>query len=410
MKNKDKKNKHVFKDNLQTIIIGSLTILIVIIVIIYNNINTKKIYTVVNGHVEKISDVTLYVLKNEEVINIDNNMAAVPIVEQDKRVAKDEIIAIYKNSEYDKYLEQVDSLDKEIQTLIADLPVTYSNDVRNIDEQIAKLVKEANKTTSYVKMQEYKNNIDNLSYKKVSILGQLSPVGSKIRELIEQREKLEENKKNLGNSIKATKAGLVTYKIDTLENVVDYNKIFSYNANDFDDIISKYSTNSVNDFGIKIIDNFSCYLLVKEPKGENEEYIKEGKNYSIKLLDKTSNNIVCTLVKSIKTDEYSYNLFSINNSIENIVENRAINAEVIWTKAEGMAVPRDAIYKNEEKGYDYVTLITGGEYTNVPVKVKISDDNLCIVENLSKEEREQLSIDTDYILEIYDRLLVLSGS
>ena len=404
-----KRKKHIFKDNIQTLVIGGITVFIVLFLLIYNNINTSKTYTVVNGHVEKISDLVGYVLKDESVISIDNNISAIPVVEQGKRVFNNEIIAIYKNDKYDEYLAKVDALDKEIQTLIVDLPETYSNDINNINDEISKLTKEATQTTSYVKMQEYKKKIDDLAYKKVSILGNLSPAGSKIRELIEQRESLEENSKNLGNSINATRSGIVTYKIDGLENVINYNDILKYNETDLDNIILHYSNNNTNNFGIKIIDNFKCYLLVKEKRGENDKYIKEGRKYNIKLTDNGLEAISCTLEKNIETDEYNYSIFSISNSIENFVDNRTLNVEVVWTSVEGMAVPKNAMYRNDEKGYDFVTIVTGGEYTNIPVKIVISSDNMCIVENYEEEELQSLGIEDTVDLNVYDMLLASSN-
>ena len=61
---------------------------------------------------------------------------------------------MYKNSEYDEYLSSIAELDKVIQTLIVDLPTSYSNDVASIDSQITTLAKQAKEETSYIKMQE----------------------------------------------------------------------------------------------------------------------------------------------------------------------------------------------------------------------------------------------------------------
>mgnify|MGYP006974354409 CR=1 FL=1 len=41
--------------------------------------------------------------------------------------------------------------------------------------------------------------------------------------------------------------------------------------NNIKNIIEKYNTNGNNEFGIKIVNNFNAYLLVKTPKGENDD-------------------------------------------------------------------------------------------------------------------------------------------
>lgn len=181
------KNKH-------NILVVIMFIAIVISVVIYKKyLNVKITYTVVNGYVEKTTDTLGIILKDETVVELNKKEAAIPIIEQNKRVAKGEVVAMYKNAKYDEYLDTIDELDKTIQTLIVDLPASYSNDVSSLDAQITALSKNARNETSYIKMQEYKSKIDELAYKKVIILGQRSPEGSKVRELIEQREQVEKN-------------------------------------------------------------------------------------------------------------------------------------------------------------------------------------------------------------------------
>lgn len=403
---KNNKKRNLLKDNIKTIITVFLGIIIVTFIMLYNNFfNSKKIYTVVNGCVEKISDTYLYVLKQENVINIDENIVAIPIIEQDKRASKGEVVAVYKNSNYDKYQEEISSLDKEIQLLIKDLPAIYSSDINMIDIQISDLVKEAQNENSYVKMQEYKNNVNDLLYKKINILGQLSPAGSKIRELIEQREKLDQDSKNSSNNIKAPVAGLVTYKIDGLETLIDFDNILNYDVNKYEEIINKYKDNSINNFGIKIVNNFKCYYLEKEVENENNKYIKEGRNYKIKLMDKSSSDSTsAVLEKSITSNGYTYNLFSIENSISDVLDSREIGAEIIWTKEEGMVVPNESIKNIND--INYVTLVTGGEYIDIPIKVVISNDTISIVENYTSDEKIQYGINCEYILERYDQLLI----
>lgn len=403
---KNNKKRKLFKDNMKTIITIVICIIIVTSILIYNKFfNSKKTYTVVNGSVEKVSDTYIYVLKEENVIEIDDSVVAVPVVEQDKRAAKNEVVAVYKNDNYEKYQSEISTLDREIQTLVNDLPSVYSNDISSIDSQISLLIKEAQNETSYVKMQEYKNKVNELLYKKITILGELSPTGSKIRELIEQRAKLDQDSKNSSNNIKAPISGLVTYKIDGLENLINYNEILNYDVEKLDEIINKYSSNNTNNFGIKIVDNFKCYYLVKEAENENTQYIKEGQKYQIKLMDKNSNDSnTAILEKSINSNGYTYNIFSIENSVSDVLDVRETGAEIIWTKKEGLVVSLDAVVN--KNGINYVTLVTGGEYIDIPIKVVISNDTVCIAENYTKEELEELGITSNAVLERYDQLLI----
>ena len=403
---KNNKKRNLFKDNIKTIIVLFVVIIIVICIMLYNNyFNSKKIYTVVNGSVEKVSDTYIYVLKQENIIEVDDNVVAIPIIEQGKRASKDEIVAIYKNDKYEKYQSEIEKLDKEIQVLVNDLPAIYSSDINKIDSQISSLIKKAQGESSYVKIQEYKNSINDLLYKKINILGELSPTGSKIRELIKQRENLDQDSKNSSNNIKTPVSGVVTYKIDGLENLIEFKDVLNYDINKYDEIINNYKSNSTNDFGIKIVDNYKCYYLTKEIENENNQYIKQGRSYQIKLMDKSSNHSnTAVLEKSIVSDGYIYNIFSIEDSISDVLDAREIGAEIIWTKENGLVVPLEAIAN--KNNINYVTLVTGGEYKEVPIKVIISNETICIAENYTDEEKEKLGIVSEYILERYDQLLI----
>lgn len=411
MKNNDNKEVNLFqkiKKNKHNILAVVMVIAIIVTISIYKKyLNVKTTYTVVNGYVEKSTDTLGVILKDETVVELSNNQATIPIIEQNKRIAKGDIIAMYKNGQYDEYLNSIDELDKVIQTLIVDLPASYSNDVASIDEQITTLAKQAKKETSYIKMQEYKSKIDELAYKKVIILGERSPEGSKIRELIEQRKQIEKDAKFVnGNSIIAPVSGVATYKIDGLENLINIDNILNYDVAKLEDIISKYKTNNINNFGVKIVDNYNAYILVKEQKGENDKYIEVNKKYNLKFGEEDIEYITAKLVKCLDGKDYNYVIFQIENGIENLVDLRAINIEVVWKKVFGMAVPKSAIKTNEEKNYKYVTLVYGTQYIDVPINIIIESDNICIVENLSKEERSELGITTSYILELYDKLVI----
>ena len=403
-----KEKKYISKKTKKNIVIILTLLLIISSFILYKVIvKSKRTYTVVNGYVEKVSDVTGLVLKDETVIKLNNETSAIPIVEQGKRVSKNDVIATYKSENYENYLAQIEQVDREIEILVKDLPATYSVDVANIEEEISELVRQAQNTTSYLKMQEYKSKIDQLAYKKVIILGELSPTGSKIRELIEKRKKMEESNHSSKDNIKAVKSGVVTYKIDKLENIYDFENILNFSKEDFENIFSKYSENNSNDFGIKIVDNYLAYLAIKIPKGLYDEFIKEEYRYNIKTNEKNSDSFIGTLIKKIDARDENYLLFKITDGIENIVDYRMISLEIIWDKTEGMAVLKNAIKRNEQNTYDYVTVVNGGEYLQVPVKIVSSNEGICIVENFTSEEKEILGIsDNRNKISLYDILVV----
>lgn len=395
-----------FKSNIRIIIVLLIILVFLIIYLSKSELKQKTIYTVVSGDIEHSVETNLYVIKNETVIDYDENQAITAIVEQGRRARENEVIATYQNDSYDEYQRQIAEIDKQIQTLVKDLLDTYSADLINIENKILDYSNEVQGTTSYLKIQEYKTKLDELAYKKITVLANASPDSSAIRELLSQRENLENLSKTSDNTILTPISGVVTYKIDLLENTYDFNDIESYSYSDFDKLISAYDNNSNNDFGIKIVDNFKTYLLVKSQTGENDEYIKAGRNYKIRISDLENLVISATLVKNIKEGECNYSLFKIDNEVDALVDYRKLSCEVIWYTETGIAVPLNAIYKDEIQGYDYVLLVYGADYVRVPVKIISQSDSIALVENVEESEYKKYNLDTTFKIELYDELVI----
>lgn len=397
------KPKSIKKKNIVVIIVAVICLVVICAIIYECVIQKSQTYTVVNGYVEKSSNVQGIVIKQEKVIDINNNNAIIPLVEQGERIRKTESVALYKDNNYQEYISKINDLDKQIETLIKDLPQNYSNDITYIESQIELLGKQARKTTSYIKIQEYKTKIDELTSQKITILGELSPSGSKVRELIDTRKNIEENYKSSANNIKSSMAGCVTYKIDGLEGITDTSKVLNYTKNEIDDIFSKYRSNTSSDFGIKIVDNFSAYIIVKV---QNNEYIKSGSNIYIKFTDKSNVKESAILTKVVDIDEDNkYCIISMSNGIEKLIDSRCENIEIIWTRKSGMAVPLNAITV-DSSNIGKVTTIKNGDYQEVPIKISLSNDNIAIVDNLTDEERKNNGIENKNTLEIYDQLVI----
>lgn len=396
----------VLKQNIKIII---LILAIVIFFIFFLNkdaLKKKTIYTIVNGTIERSQETNLYLLKKESLVEYNKSLPVISIIDQGKRTSKLETIATYKSNSYDDYQNQIAQVDKQIQLLIKDLPATYSADITNIEDKILSYAKEAQNTTSYVKMQEYKAKLDELAYRKIIVLANSTPDSSAIRDLINKREELVKLSKEASDVINAPISGIVTYKIDGLENTYDYNDIEDYDLQKYNEIISKYDTATSSEFGIKVVDNYSVYLLLKTKRDENEQYIAENNRYRIRITDFENTTYYSQLIKLTQDEEYNYCLFKISNEIDNIVDYRKLSCEVVWKTQSGMAIPTNAIYKDEEKGYDYVLMVYGAEYIRVPINIVASSDSIVIADNLEKEEIESLGLDPTFKIELYDQLVI----
>lgn len=362
-------------------------------------------YTVVNGTIEISDQTSVYLAKKETVIEYNKAEPITALVEQGKKAARNEAIATYQNESYDEYLKQIEDIDGQIKTLVVDLPATYSADLTNVEANILKYAKEVQGTSSYSKMLEYKAKMDELAYKKINILANSSPDSSAIRDLLNKREELVRLSKSSSNIILTPESGVVTYKLDGLENEINYNDIEQYNVSQINELISKYSNSSNNEFGIKVVDNFGVYLISKTPVGDSKEYISEGRNYRIRIADLENQVVTATLLKNIQEGEYNYSIFKMDNNIEDLVDFRSMSCEIVWKSISGLAVPLTAI-SSDPAGYDYVRMVFGTDYVKVPINITKKSDSIAIVTNFTDEQYQQFGLEKECIVEQYDELII----
>lgn len=391
---KNSEKKKTKKSALKIYILASIFV-VVLVVVMYGLYNSEEKYLVNEGTIEYSTSCEGYVIKTETTIDIDGSKVLIPTKADGSRVSKNNIIATYKGSEYEDYQTKLKDIDTKILEAMKDIKVEYSIDISNLETQVVGIVAEAQGTTSMVEMQEYKTNIGNLLSKRASIVGNLSPEDAYVKELIKQREDIESKLKTSSSNIKASVGGIVSYSVDGLEEKLTKDTVQTLTYDDIKEYVNgkKTSTNK-----IRITSNYEAYILIKVDNSYREA-IKEGKIYELKIAKEELSILNGTVVSIKDTEQGCEVLFRITNGIENIVDSRECELEVVWTKYEGLVVPIKAIHQGED-GREYVKIITRGEYVDIPVKVEQKNKTYAIVSNYDKENVN------DYMLERYDQVVI----
>ena len=380
------------------------TVLVLLFVIILLNINkVEKQYIIQNGDIENTEIATAYVIKDEDVIEKDTNKVLLPVAAEAERVAKNSIIATYKGADYESYQKTLEDLDKQIHEHMKDLPVVYSSEIENIENQIYVKIKEANNENSYIKMQEYKKDINNLINKRAELIGNLSPDGAKIKELISDRNEYVKNAKKSNDNILATKAGIVSYETDGLEDVLKYEDIENITLDKVSNACKNIKTSNNK---IKIVDNYEAYIITKV-SNINYEYMKLNKEYIIRSIGDNVSILRGELIRINELDDGYEIVFRISNGIEHLISAREIEIEIVWWNTTGLFVLRDAVF--ERDNISYVKVIKYGKYVEVPVKIMKHNEEYCIIENYTNSEIKEKGLEREHSIKVYDRLVVTSN-
>ena len=108
---------------------------------------------------------------------------------------------------------------------------------------------------------EYKKDINTYTTKKSKIVGELSSSGSYIKSLISEREKYEKELKNNSEYVVSPMSGVVSYRVDNLEEVLTINNFENLNKEMLENLNLKTGqvVATSNEYG-KIINNYECYI------------------------------------------------------------------------------------------------------------------------------------------------------
>ena len=130
-----------------------------------------------------------YIIRDEDVLKGDNAANGITqIVTEGTRVANGESIFRYYSSDETEIEKQIEDLDKKIdKALYEEGDDIDSPDIANLEFQIKQELDNLFKENNLENIREYQKRINNYTVKKGEIAASLSPEGSTLRTLVEER-------------------------------------------------------------------------------------------------------------------------------------------------------------------------------------------------------------------------------
>lgn len=407
-----KKEENKKKFNRKKIIIY-ITFLLVVIYLIYAvyllvKQPTNKV-TIENGTLYLEETNIGYVIRDEQVVkgnNYKNGMEQ--IKSEGEKTAKGDSIYRYYSKNEDELKQQISELDKKVQeALKGQMGISYS-DVKMLENQLDEKIQLLSKTTDISKITEYQKQINDIVTKKAKLSGDSSAAGSYLKQLYNQRTKLEEQLNSGAEYIKAPVSGIVSYKVDGLEEILTPNN-FSTLSKEFLENL-KLKTGQLiatNDECGKIIDSSKCYIATISDSEEAKKAKLDDK-IQIRL---SNNKVIDAKISYIsqENEEEILIILEINKQISELANYRKISFDLIWWSDTGLKVPNQAIV--EEDGVNYVVRNRAGYLNKIAVNVTRKNDKYSIVSNYNTEELKEMGFTGDEIksmkkVSIYDELIL----
>lgn len=350
-----------------------------------------------------------YVIRNETVVQGNNYKNGIEQIKSEgEKVFKNEIIFRYYSKNEENLKGQIAELDAKIQETVKSQTDLYYSDIKLIEDQIDEEIEKLNQTTDLSKLTEYEKQITQLIDKKAKIVGEKSPSGSYIDQLNKQRANLEKELNEGAETIKAPKSGIVSYKVDGLEenlkpeNFSAINKEYLENLN-----LKTGKTIATNDECGKIIDNFEAYIATISDSKESKE-AKVGDKVRVRLSNSDEIDAEITYI-SQENEEETLLILKIDKDIEELLNYRKISFDLIWWSHSGLKVPNQSIV--EENGLKYVVRNRAGYLSKILVKIKKQNDKYSIITNYTSDELKELGYTSTQItnmrnISIYDEIIL----
>lgn len=394
-------------------LIGIIILIVILIIIFKNSANliNKNVDTffVENGTLSYEEQAVGYIIREETVLKGNNYSNGLDqIIVDGERVSKGESVFRYYSNNEDEIVKQIEELDKQIDEALENSEkLTPSADIDNLEIEIEKLLDDIQNKNEIQAIEEYEKKIDTYIIKKAEIAGENSPAGSYIKTLITQRNELENQLTSNSEIIYAQNAGVVSYRVDGLEEVLkcdDFSYLGSELLNEFELNVGASIPES-KEVG-KVVNNFKCYIACSI-NTENSEVAEIGDKVVLRLSD--SSEIDSEIVYIKEEEKGRILVFEIDRKIEELLEYRKISLEIVWWKYSGLKVSNKALI--EEDGFTYVKRQKAGNEEKILVKVLRQNDTYSIVGNYTEEELEELGyslsdIQEMPIIKIYDQILV----
>lgn len=392
--NNIQKDKIPKKKNIKKVTFAYLIGIIILIYFVYCIIQLIKqptdIIAIEKGNLSQEESAIGYVIREETVIqgnNYKNGM--VQIKAEGEKVAKGEPIFRYYSNNEETLVKKIEELDLKIQEAMANESNLFSSDMKLLENQIQEKLIELEKLDDIQKIEEYKNEINTKITKKAKIAGDLSPSGSYIRKLIEERSSYENTLNSGSEYINAVTSGIVSYRVDGLENILTPESFSTLNTKFLEDL--KLKTGEIvasNNESGKIINNFEGYI-VATLDSENAKQAKVGD--SVKLRLSNSEEISAKIEYIVEEEETRLITFKINSGLEMLANYRKITFDVIWWSYTGLKVPNDALTKEQrgEKVLYFVIRNRAGYTDKIPVKILKQNSSYSIISNYEQTELKE---------------------
>ncbi len=343
-----------------------------------------------------------FIVRDEYPIEASVNGTLVPLVEDGKRVASgDDVAVVFTSDSAAKSYNEIKELKKEIEyfSSLQNKVGVQTADISPLNERIYSACEEYavvlnnGNIDSY---EEYENNIRDAITSRQLSTGTVIDPSLKLGELNAKLSALESQA--IGYStIKAPHPGYYISVADGYEDAVEYSQVLSLTTSQITDLINSEGAkkSSVSDYMGKLVDGFNWYILCVVDY-ENAVKLTIGKSAKVEFTMTTADPIDAQVVKLCDTaDGKTAVILKCNLMNTQYASLRNEQIRITFDEHTGFQVPNKAI--REIDGQKGVFVLSGNIVKFKKINIDYSDTEMSICNNPENESG---------FIELYDNIIV----
>lgn len=408
---KEEKRKLNRKKYITFLIIVAIILCYAFYTVYHLVIKPTDTFIVENGKLSLEETIQGYIIRDETVLkgqNYKNGIFQIKV--EGEKVAKGEAIFRYYTTGEEQLTKKIKELDIKIQEAWENENNIFSPDIKLLEQQIETKLEEIYHLNDIQKIKEYKKDLNSSITKKAKIAGEKSPTGSYLKKLIEERSTYENQLNQNSEYLKAERSGVVSYRVDGLEEVLTPSNFGSFSKKMLEDLNLKTGQIiSTSEESGKIIDNFSCYIAcVLQHENLEEKQAEIGDKLTLRLSGTEELEAEITYMAK-ESQQEDLVVFKVDRYVEELINYRKISFDIIWWNVNGWKIPNDAI-KQETQELSYVIRKRAGYTDKIYIKILQQGEKYSIIENY--ENRQELldkgalkeEIDNRKMISLYDEI------
>ena len=226
--------------------------------------------------------------------------------------------------------------------------------------------------------------------------------------MIEERKEYESQLNSGAEYVKAPISGIVSYKVDGLEEILTPDNFGNINKEELEKLNLKTGEIvATSEEAGKVIDNFNCYIATIS---SSEEAKQAEVNDKVKIRLSNNSEISAEIINIAQENENEVLLIlQVKEQIEELINYRKISFDLIWWDETGLKIPNQAIV--EIDGLKYVVRNRAGYLNKILVNVTKQGEEYSIVQPYSTEELKELGFSNEEInsyrkISLYDEIIL----